>query len=141
MTESAPRLELEVATPERLMVRERVSSVEVPALNGAIGVLPDHAPLLSLLGHGPLTYVTTQGRRTMFVGGGWLQILNNHVRILADRAEHANEIDVARAEASLKRAQARLDQPATANIDVARAINAMRRAVARIAAARAGQLP
>jgi F-type H+-transporting ATPase subunit epsilon len=134
-------LELEVATPERLLVRERVLSVEVPAITGAIGVLPEHAPLLSLLGTGPLTFQTVAGRRKVFISGGWVQILNNHVRVLADRAEHANEIDVARAEASLKRAQERLQLPASAQIDVARAINAMRRAEARIAAARAGHLP
>jgi F-type H+-transporting ATPase subunit epsilon len=137
----ASHLDLEVATPERLLVRERVFSVEVPALNGAIGILPEHAPLLSLLGTGPLTYVTTQGRRLMVISGGWLQVLNNHVRVLADRAEHSSEIDLARAEAALKRAQDRLQLPSSANIDVARAINAARRAEARIAAARAGHVP
>ena len=134
----AQGLELEIATPERLLVREHVFSVEVPAENGAIGVLHDHAPLLSLLGAGPLTYQTSSGKHTLFVAGGWVQIMNNHVRVLADRAENAREIDLGRAEASLKRAQERLQQPSSANIDVARAINAMRRAEARIAAAKAG---
>lgn len=127
--------QLEIATPERLLVQERVTEAQIPALGGMIGVLPEHAPLLSEMGVGQLSYTGGEGRRTLFVSGGWLQILQNHVRVLTDRAEKTNEIDVARAEASLKRAQERLNQPAA--IDVARALNAMKRAEARIAAARA----
>jgi F-type H+-transporting ATPase subunit epsilon len=127
--------QLEIATPERLLVQERVTEAQIPALGGMIGVLPEHAPLLSEMGIGQLSYTGTEGRRTLFVSGGWLQILQNHVRVLTDRAEMANEIDVARAEASLKRAQERMNQPA--QIDVARALNAMKRAEARLAAARA----
>lgn len=132
----AETLDLEVATPERLLVHERVSSVEIPGENGMLGILPEHAPLLSLLGVGQLTYVGGEGKRTMVISGGWLQVLNNHVRVLTDRAEMANEIDVARAESALKRASERLALPATAGVDVARALNALRRAEARLAAAR-----
>ena len=132
----AEMLELEVATPERLLVHERVTQVEIPAENGMLGILPEHAPLLSLLGVGQLTYTGGEGKRTMFISGGWLQVLHNHVRVLTDRAEMANEIDVARAEAALKRAQERLALPSSAGIDVARALNALRRAEARIASAR-----
>ncbi len=130
----ADTFQLEVATPERLLVRETVTEAQIPAAGGMIGVLPEHAPLLSEMGVGQLTYSGPEGRRTMFVSGGWLQILHNHVRVLTDRAEMANEIDVARAEAALKRAQDRMNQPT--NIDVARALNAMKRAEARLAAAR-----
>jgi F-type H+-transporting ATPase subunit epsilon len=132
----AETLELEVATPERLLVHERVSQVEIPAENGMLGILPEHAPLLSLLGVGQLSYTGGEGRRTLFVSGGWLQVLNNQVRVLTDRAEMANEIDVSRAEQALKRAQERLALPASAGVDVARALNAARRAEARLAAAR-----
>jgi F-type H+-transporting ATPase subunit epsilon len=132
----ADTLELEVATPERMLVHERVSSVEIPGENGMLGILPEHAPLLSLLGVGQLTYTGGEGKRSMVISGGWLQVLNNHVRVLTDRAEMANEIDVARAESAFKRAQERLALPATAGVDVARALNAMRRAEARMAAAR-----
>jgi F-type H+-transporting ATPase subunit epsilon len=132
----ADTLELEVATPERLLVREHVTQVEIPAENGMLGILPEHAPLLSLLGVGELSYTGGEGKRTMFISGGWLQVLNNHVRVLTDRAEMANEIDVARAGAALKRAQERLALPATAGVDVARALNAARRAEARLASAR-----
>jgi F-type H+-transporting ATPase subunit epsilon len=73
----------------------------------------------------------------MFVSGGWVQILNNHVRVLTERAEMASEIDVARAEAALKRAQQRISMPSGANLDIGRALSAAKRAEARLAAARA----
>jgi F-type H+-transporting ATPase subunit epsilon len=131
----AETFHLEIATPERLLVQQRVTEAQIPAAGGMIGVLPEHAALLSEMGTGQLSYTGGEGRRSLFVSGGWLQILDNHVRVLTDRAEVSNEIDVARAEASLKRAQERLAQPGT--IDVARALNAMKRAEARLAAARA----
>ena len=129
-------LHLEIATPERLLVKEDVTEVYIPAKDGMIGILPDHAPLLSELGVGELSYVDSTGRRKGFVAGGWVQVLNNEVRVIADRAEGVTEIDIARAEASLKRAMERLSAPSSAGIDVARAINAMRRAEARLACAR-----
>lgn len=131
----AGNLRLEVATPERLLIQEDASEVYVPTANGMIGVLPEHAPLLAEVGAGSLSFVTTAGRRTIFVGGGWVQILNNEVRVLADRAEQISEIDTARAQAALKRANDRLHAPLSANIDVARALSAARRAEARLAAA------
>ena len=134
----ADTFKLEVATPERLLIQEQVTEAQIPAESGMIGVLPDHAPLLGGLGTGELSYTGREGRRTMFVSGGWLQILNNEVRVIAERAEHVNEIDVKRAEESLKRAQERLALPSTAGIDVARALNALKRAEARLAAARLG---
>ena len=133
----ADTLHLEIATPERLLVQEEATEVYIPAANGMIGILPQHAALLSELGVGELSFVSTQGRRTVFIAGGWVEVLNNDVRVLADRAEDIGDIDTARAEASLKRAQERLNAPASAGVDVARAINAMKRAEARMAAARA----
>jgi F-type H+-transporting ATPase subunit epsilon len=133
----ADTFQLEIATPERLLVQESVREAQIPAANGMLGILPEHAPLLSELGTGELSYTSAEGRRSIVIAGGWVQVLHNHVRVLADRAETANEIDVARAEAALKRAQDRLNQPSAANIDVARALNAAKRAEARLAAARA----
>src|SRR5918912_82151 len=101
----ADTFELEIATPDRLIVREQVREAQIPAANGYIGVLPDHAPLIAELGIGELAYTVTEGRHRVVVGNGWVQVLNNHVRVLADRAEHLNEIDVQRAQAALKRAQ------------------------------------
>jgi F-type H+-transporting ATPase subunit epsilon len=133
---AAGTLQLEIATPERLLVQSDATEVYIPAEGGMIGILPQHAALLSELGVGELSFVTPGGRRTVFVAGGWVQVLNDHVRVLADRAEDIGEIDSARAEASLKRAQERLNAPASAGVDVARAINAMKRAEARLAASR-----
>lgn len=130
----ADSFELEVATPERLVIRENVSEAQIPAANGMIGVLPDHAALLSELGIGELSYQQGGTRHSMVISGGWVEVRNNHVRVLADRAELANEIDVARAQTALKRAQDRLANP-TLELDVARALNAMKRAQARLAAA------
>src|SRR3954453_1910029 len=139
----ADSFELEVATPERLLFQEQVKEAQIPAEGGMIGVLPDHAALLSLLGTGELSYQAAAGNRNnLVISGGFLQVLNNHVRVLADRAELPSDIDVPRAEAALKRAQDRLAQPASAGIDVARALNAMRRAVGRVGAAQqASPLP
>ena len=134
----ANSFQLEVATPERLVIREQVSEAQIPAKDGMIGVLPDHAALLSELGTGNLSYAQADGRNTMVVSGGFIEVRDNYVRVLADRAEKVDEIDVARAEAALKRANERMALPATAGVDIARALNAMRRAEARLAAARAG---
>ena len=133
----ADSFQLEVATPERLLVQEPAKEAQVPAEGGMLGILPDHAALLSLLGTGQLSYTLATGeKRTMAISGGYLQILDNHVRVLADRAEMANEIDVARAQKSLERATERLAAPASAGVDVARALNAMKRAEARLACAK-----
>ncbi len=132
----AGTLHLEVATPERLLVKDDATEVYIPGADGMLGILPEHAALLGELGIGELSFVSSAGRRAIFIAGGWVQVLNNEVRVLADRAENISEIDTARAEASLKRAQERLGPPTAAGLDVARAINSMRRAEARLAAAR-----
>src|SRR6516164_3417246 len=105
-------LELEVSTPERELVREQVTEVQVPAAQGYIGVLPGHAPLMSALGIGTLTYVVGGAKRHLSVHGGFLEILENHVRVLADVAERAEEIDIQRAKAALERSQREALNPA-----------------------------
>jgi F-type H+-transporting ATPase subunit epsilon len=131
----AESLELEIATPERLLVRETVREAQIPAKEGYIGVLPGHAPLLSELGVGPLSYTAAGGRFTVAVHGGFLEISGNSVRVLADRAEAAREIDETRAMEALRRAEKRLVNPAV-GIDLARALSAYKRAQARLDAAR-----
>ena len=123
-------LELEVATPERLLVREQATEVQVPGKNGYMGILPGHAALLSQLGIGVLNYVAGGQRRYLAVAGGFLEVLPGHVRVLADVAERAEDIDAARARAALQRAQEQLggDDPSAA-------LAATERAQARIAAA------
>ena len=103
-----------------------------------IGVLPEHAPLVSELGCGPLTYTLETGqKKSLSICGGFLEVLQDRVRVLAQRAEFADEIDVKRAEAALMRASERVLHP-TADLDSARALNAMKRAQARLAAAKLG---
>jgi F-type H+-transporting ATPase subunit epsilon len=131
----ADTFELEIATPERLVIREQVTDAQIPAANGMIGVLPDHAPLLSELGIGELSYNVGGAKHSLVVSNGWVEVLENHVRVLADRAESANDIDVARAQAALKRAEDRLSNAAAGGVDIGRALNAMKRAQARISAA------
>ena len=127
-------LELEVATPERELVREQVTEVQVPAAQGYIGVLPGHAPLMGLLGIGTLTYIVGGAKRHLSVHGGFLEILENHVRVLADVAERAEEIDIQRAKAALERSQREALNPAL-GVDPAVALAATLRAQARLATA------
>lgn len=131
----ADKFQLEIATPERLLLREQVSEAQVPAANGYLGVLPGHAPLLAALGTGELTYLADGRRSSLSVDGGWVEVLPDRVRVLATHAEKASEIDARRAEESLHRAEEHLAHP-DAGIDVARALNAMTRAQARLAAAK-----
>jgi len=80
---------LEVATPERLMVREHVSEAQIPAANGYVGILPGHAALLSELGSGVLSYTTEGHHRSLRVNGGWLEVSGDHAWVLASAAEAA----------------------------------------------------
>ncbi len=131
----ADTFQLEVATPDRLLVKEQVREAQIPAARGYIGVLPEHSPFLELLGIGELTYVT-EGRRSagLAVAGGFVEVLPDRVRVLAERAERAEEIDVERARRALERAEQRLKNPLEGKVDVARALNAMKRAQARLRA-------
>ena len=127
----ADGLELEVATPERELVRVRVSEVELPGKNGYMGILPGHAPLLSELGIGHLSYLAGPKRRYISVHRGFLEVLDNHVRVLADAAERAEEIDVERARTALRRAREQVLNP-VAGADFAVAQSALERAQTRL---------
>jgi len=132
----AESFQIEIATPERLLAREEAVRAQIPAKEGYIGVLPDHAPLLSELGIGALTYTTpTDHRFSLAVRGGFLEINNNVVRILADYAEKGHEIDVAEAEQELRQAQDTMVNPAL-GADIAAALTAVLHAQARIDSAR-----
>jgi F-type H+-transporting ATPase subunit epsilon len=126
-------LTLEVAVPERLLIREFVWHVQIPAWGGYLGVLPGHAPLMSKLGTGVLSFETDTVKRYMSVNGGVVEVLPDHVRVLADTAEWAEEIDVERAERARRRANDLL-QRHDMEIDVERAQRAVERAQARLEA-------
>jgi F-type H+-transporting ATPase subunit epsilon len=98
-------LYLEIVTAERVVYSEDVDMVVAPGLEGALGILPRHAPLMSVLGIGELR-ITQSGQETgLAIGGGFLEVLNDRVTVLADSAEHAHEIDEARAEEAQRRAE------------------------------------
>jgi F-type H+-transporting ATPase subunit epsilon len=129
--------ELEIATPERLLVREQVVRCQIPGKDGYIGVLPDHAPLLSELNIGVLTYLAADGERrfSLAIHGGFVEILENHVRVLADLAEYGHQIDLTKAERELRKIQdEQID--AAISIDIAAALTAIMHAQARVDAAR-----
>jgi len=127
-------IELEVATPERLVVRERVADVQLPGQNGYLGILPGHAPLLGLLGTGVLSFPANGGRRFLAIHGGFLDVGQDHVRVLANVAERAEDIDAARAKDELKQAEADAVNPSI-GIDPAAAWGAILHAQARVDAA------
>jgi F-type H+-transporting ATPase subunit epsilon len=132
----ADTFEIEIATPERLLAREKAVRSQIPAKDGYIGVLPDHAALLSELGIGALTFTTPEDHRfSIAIAGGFLEIKDNVVRVLSDTAEKGQEIDVTKAEQELKHAQDAMVNPAL-GIDIASALIAARHAQARVDAAR-----
>jgi F-type H+-transporting ATPase subunit epsilon len=130
----AEAIELEVATPERELVHEQVADVQVPGKDGYLGVLPGHAPLLSLLGAGALSYAVGPRRHFIAIQGGFLEVLSEHVRVLANHAERAEDIDLERARAGLAEAQEQVAATASGG-DPDRALENLALAQARVTAA------
>ncbi|MDV2503543.1 MAG: F0F1 ATP synthase subunit epsilon [bacterium] len=128
---SAGSLQLDVVTPEGLVVSTEVDEVVVPGPEGEFGVLPGHSPFLVLLDVGEVRYHTPQGVERLAVGQGFAEVTPERVTILAERCERPDEIDVDRARAALARAEARLVGDTT-EIDYARAEAAYRRALNRL---------
>ena len=135
----AERLTLELATPTRMVVTETVDEVVVPGSEGYFGVLPGHAPLLATLGIGELTYRIGRDERHVAVAGGFAEVRNDKVIVLADTAEHPQDIDRARAERARDRAEQRLSGRSQDEIDYARAGAALARALTRIQVAGRGR--
>jgi F-type H+-transporting ATPase subunit epsilon len=112
---------LQLVSPERVLVEEQVEEVQIPALDGYLGVLPGHAPLLSeLMAGGVLSYRSAAGEKVLAVYGGFVEVQPDRVRILVDAAERKEEINIEEARAQLSktdpnsldemmRAQAKLD--------------------------------
>jgi len=137
MAETLPtQIQLEIVTPDRQVTHESVASVTVPGKNGYLGILPGHAPLLSELKAGELSYAHEGKNHYLAVCWGFAEVLPDRVIVLAHTAERAEEIDRARAERALERAQERLKQVSDPTIDAERAREAYERALARLQAAR-----
>jgi len=128
-------LRLEIVTAERVVYSEEIDILVAPGIDGELGILPSHAPLLTVLKPGEIR-VTKDGEDTyMVVSGGFLEVLGTKATILADTAENADEIDIDRAETALKRAQERVEA-APADMDLQRALASVSRSQARVTVAR-----
>lgn len=127
-------LRLEIVTPDRIVVSKEASYVGVPGIEGEFGVLPHHIPLLSALAIGDLYFRSNEGTEAVshvFVSGGFVEVSGNVVTVLAESAELASNIDVARARQAKERAERRLTSHDEA-VDFDRARLALHRAVSRI---------
>lgn len=134
-----PVYELRVVSPEHIVYEGRARSLVAPGVEGYLGVLAHHAPMVAELGTGRLTVEDEEGRRRLFaLAGGVLTVSYGHVSILADTAEGAEEIDVERARAAEARAKGRLSSDG-GDVDGARAEAALQRALNRLRVAREGR--
>lgn len=106
----AETIQLEIVTPERLVINEAVEYIEIPGQTGYLGVLPGHAPLITELAPGELSYRTGSQTKRLAVAWGFAEVLQTKVTILAESAEKAEEIDTGRAEAAKKKAEAELQK-------------------------------
>lgn len=124
-------LRLEIITAERVLFDDQVDVVVAPGGEGELGVLPHHAAVMTTLKGGELRY-RMAGEETQFViHGGFMDIQGDHVVVLADAAEHVDEIDVARAEEAVQRAQERIAARG-ADVNLERALASLQRAMIRL---------
>ena len=126
------RLQFEIETPDRSLVREEVDEVQLPGAEGYLGVLPGHTPLLATLTVGELWYRIGEEKHFLAIVSGFGEVLPEGVTVLAQAAERAEDIDVARAEAARKRAEERLARGGIEAIDVERARIALLRSLIRV---------
>src|SRR5438067_8161474 len=126
-----PNLALQIVSADRFLVHDQVDEVEIPGDGGYLGILPGHTPLLSLLHVGELWYRKGHQKSYLSIAFGFAEVQPDRVTILAEIAEKAHEIDVARAEAAKKRAEERLIKPMT-DMDFERARVAMLKALVRL---------
>ena len=124
-------LQLEVVTPDKQVVSQAVDYVSAPGVEGEFGVLPNHVNLLSALAIGALRFNADGKSRHVFISGGFADVSDNTVTVLADAAEPAEDIDQARALAAKERAEKRLAEKAE-KVDILRAEAALHRATTRL---------
>jgi F-type H+-transporting ATPase subunit epsilon len=132
-------IELIIVTPERQLLREAVVETTLPGADGCLGILPGHAPLITELGIGELTYRAKGASETghLAIISGFAEVLGDRVTVLAETAERPEEIDITRAEEAKKRAEQRLAAAASdPNVDWGRAAIALERSLIRIQVAR-----
>ncbi len=131
--------QFEIVTPDRLVAADRAEEMQIPGKNGYLGILPGHAPLITELDVGEISYRRDSVTEHLAVAWGFAEVLPEKVTILAETAERAEEIDIERARQALERAEQRL-RSGDPNLDYPRALLAVRRAQVRLhVAQRAGK--
>ncbi len=123
--------QLEIVTPEKKVVDTAATEVQIPGKNGYLGVLPGHAPLITELAVGEVTFRSGAEEQRLAVAWGFAEVLPDKVTILAESAERPSEIDVERARKSKERSEQRLASGDT-NVDVERSLNALHKAETRL---------
>jgi F-type H+-transporting ATPase subunit epsilon len=126
----AKKFFVEILTPQEVVLSENIDSIILPAYDGYLGILADHAPIVCVLVPGELTINVDGVERHYAISGGFLEVTKNRVSILADAIEVVDEIDITRAERSMERALERLKQ--VKGIDIERARASLQRALNRI---------
>jgi F-type H+-transporting ATPase subunit epsilon len=124
-------LKIDIVTAERIVYSEEVDAVIAPGVEGQLGILPHHAPLMTILQAGELVVRKGGQEESLAISGGFLEVRPDRVIVLADQAERAEEIDASRAAEARKRAEERL-KAKPAGLDEARAEAALRRALVRL---------
>jgi len=124
-------IRLDIVTAERVVFSEEVDVVVAPGIEGQLGILPHHAPLMTTLQPGELRVRQGGEEFSLAISGGFLEVRPDRVIVLADAAERAEEIDISRAEEAKRRAEERLKQPIP-EVDHARVEASLRRALARL---------
>lgn len=137
MADALPtEIRLNIVTPDRLVAHDAVTGVTLPGKDGYLGILPGHAPLLTELVPGEVVYTRESSHHNVAVAGGFAEVLPDRVIVLVRAAERAEEIDVARCEKALARAEERLKRFDDPEIDRERARKALARAMARLETAK-----
>ena len=128
----ADKIQLEVVTPERRVLADPVDMVTVPGLGGELGILPGHTPLISQLQTGVLTYVAEGKSSQLHVSGGFVEVRDDHVSVLAEVAERPDEIDAARAKLSRDQLEKQINAWSGSEDDLAIAKTEFERSVVRM---------
>ena len=126
------KLQFEIVTAERVVHSDEVDLLVVPGIDGEMAILPSHAPLTTMLQPGELIVRKGSEESSIFVSGGFFELMNDKVTILADSAERVEEIDITRAEEAKKRAEEKVELRARTDIDAARTEAALRRSLMRL---------
>ena len=125
-------INLEIITPEKIIYKDSIDSITVPGTKGMFQVLKDHAPLMSTIEIGVITFKKNDENKYLTTAGGTIEVLNNNVLILADSVEVIEDIDIDRAERAKTRAEENIKMKKEEDIDFVRAELALKRALNRI---------